>query len=58
MLSGASHLCPLSPRSGAWLLPEEKNGLLRACLGSVLHLPCYEDDADLDAALYVEVRIS
>ncbi|XP_032303128.1 uncharacterized protein LOC116654007 [Coturnix japonica] len=44
----------IAAMSGAWLLPEEKNGLLRACLGSVLHLPRYEDDADLDAALYVE----
>jgi len=54
--SRASRLCPLSPRSRAWLLPEErKSSLLRACLGSVLHLPRHEDTQDRDAALYMEV---
>ena len=57
MPSRASRLCSLSPHSSAWLLPEkQKNSLLCACLSSVLHLPGYEADTDLDMATYTEVR--
>ncbi|XP_040502495.1 uncharacterized protein LOC415934 [Gallus gallus] len=45
----------IAAMSRAWLLPEErKSSLLRACLGSVLHLPRHEDTQDRDAALYME----
>ncbi|XP_065605768.1 maestro heat-like repeat-containing protein family member 7 [Cyrtonyx montezumae] len=43
--------------SNSGLLPEEqKSGLLRACLGSILHLPHQEDMKHRDAALYMKVH--
>ncbi|XP_040502380.1 maestro heat-like repeat-containing protein family member 7 isoform X4 [Gallus gallus] len=45
----------IATMSSAWLLPEkQKNSLLCACLSSVLHLPGYEADTDLDMATYTE----
>ncbi|POI20661.1 hypothetical protein CIB84_015592 [Bambusicola thoracicus] len=45
----------IAAMSSAWLLSEkQKNGLLHACLSSVLHLPGYEDDMDPDMATYTE----
>ncbi|NXK50632.1 MROH7 protein, partial [Chauna torquata] len=50
---GIPHLSPLSPCSRAGLLPQDrKNGLLRACLCSIFHLPHHEDTRDVDAYLY------
>ncbi|POI18579.1 hypothetical protein CIB84_017677, partial [Bambusicola thoracicus] len=46
----------IAAMSSAWLLSEkQKNGLLHACLSSVLHLPGYEDDMDPDMATYMEL---
>ncbi|OXB58145.1 hypothetical protein ASZ78_006917, partial [Callipepla squamata] len=45
----------IAAMSSAGLLPEErKSGLLRACLGSILHLPHQEDMKHWDAAVYME----
>ncbi|XP_021265315.1 maestro heat-like repeat-containing protein family member 7 [Numida meleagris] len=48
-------LSTIAAMSCARLLPEErKSGLLRACLGSVLHLPRHEDAKDHNTALCTE----
>ncbi|NXJ13447.1 MROH1 protein, partial [Odontophorus gujanensis] len=45
----------ISAMSSAQLLPEtRKNGLLRACLSSVLLLPHHKNMKDWDAALYIK----
>ncbi|XP_040425004.1 uncharacterized protein LOC121075611 isoform X2 [Cygnus olor] len=43
----------IAAMSRAGLLPQDrKNGLLRACLCSVFHLPGHEDRRDMDTSLY------
>ncbi|XP_035170280.1 uncharacterized protein LOC118159839 [Oxyura jamaicensis] len=46
----------IAAMSRAGLLPQDgKNGLLHACLCSVLHLPGLEDGRDMDTSLYLRV---
>lgn len=53
---GRSTPLPSSPCSRAGLLPQDRtNGLLRACLCSVFHLPGHEDTRDTDTSLYFKV---